>query len=47
MGTNDKKICVIWLFTEKSDFQGWFTKKIIYRGEGDFLKKEGLDSLQI
>ena len=44
MGINDKKICVLWGFTEKFDFLGWFKKKQYI---GGIDKKEGLDSLQI
>ena len=40
MGMKDKKICVLWGFTEKSDFQGWFTNKNNMQGE--FSKKGGL-----
>ena len=45
MEIKNKKMCILWGFTEKSDFQGWFTKKYIYRGE--CLKKEGWDYLQM
>ena len=45
MGIKDKKISILWEFTEKSDFWGWFaTKNNI---QGDSLKKEGLNCLQI
>ena len=27
IGIKDKKLCILWVFTEKSDFQGWFTNK--------------------
>ena len=29
MEIKDKQICMLWRLTEKSDFQGWFTKKTI------------------
>ena len=45
MGIKDKKICILWTLTEKSDFYGWFTKETIYKG--DCLKMENLDNLQI
>ena len=45
MGIKNKKNCKLLGFTQKSDFGRWFIKKTINRG--DFLKKEGLNSLQI
>ena len=45
MGIKDKKICILWALTEKSDFYGWFTKETIYKD--DCLKMENLDNLQI
>ena len=39
MGIKDKKICILWGFTEKFDFQAWFTKK---RYIGGLSKKGGL-----
>ena len=40
MGINDKKNCILWGFTKKSDFQGWFPKKNNIQGR--LSKKEGL-----
>ena len=39
MGIKNKKVCILRVFTEKSDFQVWFTKIYIYE---KFSKKGGL-----
>ena len=39
MGIKNEKKFILWEFTEKSDFQSWFTTKNIY---GRFSKKGGL-----
>ena len=38
MGIKDKKMCKLSGFTEKSDFRGWFLKKI-NDIQGDFVKR--------
>ena len=40
MGIKDKKNCKLWGFTGKSDFGGWFIKKI-NDIQGDFVKGSG------
>ena len=40
MEIKNKKMCILWGFTEKSDFQGWFTKK--NNIQGALSKKGGL-----